>query len=134
AVTAKAPNLQTLAIAELVVPARGADCSTELRTSAAPNGAPWPDSSGYIDGYAVANQGVQMRVEVDNAANDTAVMVRLIDLDRGASVRHAYVLAHESLTIDKLAAGRYEVRYQNVDPGGLHGPCAQALKQAAAAP
>lgn len=133
-VAVKPPNLQALAVTELVVPAHGADCSTELRTSVAPNGSPWPDSSGYIDGYAVANQGVQMRVEVDNAANDSNVFVRLIDLERGASVRHAYVLAHESLSIDKLVAGRYEVRYQNVDPGGLRGACTQALKQAAAAP
>ena len=100
----------------------------------APNGSPWPESSGYVDGYAVGNQGVQMRVEVDNAANDSNVFVRVIDLERGASVRHAYVLAHESLNIDKLVAGRYEVRYQNVDPGGVRGACAQALKQAAAAP
>ena len=130
---ARPPALQTLAVTELVIPARSADCSTELTSTSAPNGAPWPDSSGYIDGYAVANQGVQMRVEVDNAANDSAVFVRLVDLERGASVRHAYVLAHESLSIDKLVAGRYEVRYQNVDPGGVRGTCAQALKQAAAA-
>jgi len=127
-------GLQALAVTELVVPAHGADCSTELRTTSAPNGTPWPDASGYIDGYALANQGLQMRVEVDNAANDAAVFVRLIDLDRGAAVRHAYVLPHEALTIDKLVAGRYELRYQNVDPGGVRGACAQALKQAAAAP
>jgi hypothetical protein len=134
AVAARAPTLQTLAVTELLVPARGADCSTELRSAQAPNGAPWPDSSGYIDGYAVANQGMQMRVEVDNGANDAPVFVRLIDLERGASVRHAYVLAHETLTIDKLVAGRYEVRYQNVDPGGVRGNCPQAAKAPVAAP
>lgn len=51
-----APSLKTLAVTELAVPARGADCSTEIRTSTAPNGSPWPERSGYIDGYALVNQ------------------------------------------------------------------------------
>ena len=127
-------SLRTLAVAELEVPAIGADCNTEIRTSTAPNGSPWPEHSGYIDGYALANQGVHMRIEVSNAAGDGPVLVRVIDLERGASVRHAYILPHESFSIDKLVAGRYQVRYQNVDPGGLRGTCTQALKQAAAAP
>lgn len=125
----KAP-LRTLAVTELAVPAREADCSTQLRSATAPNGAPWPAASGYVDGYAVANQGEQMRVDVDNAANDAAVFVRVIDLDRGASVRHAYVLPHEALSIDKLSAGRYEVRYQTVDPGGAQNRCALAAVKA----
>jgi hypothetical protein len=125
----KAP-LRTLAVTELAVPAREADCSTQLRSATAPNGAPWPAASGYIDGYAVANQGEQMRVDVDNGANDAAVFVRVIDLDRGASVRHAYVLPHEALSIDKLSAGRYEVRYQTVDPGGAQNRCALAAVKA----
>src|SRR5450830_929282 len=118
--------LHTLAVTELAVPAREADCSTQLRSATAPNGAPWPAATGYIDGYAVANQGEQMRVDIDNAANDAAMFVRVIDLDRGASVRHAYVLPHEALSIDKLSAGRYEVRYQTVDPGGAQNRCTPA--------
>ena len=125
-VAAATPALKTLAVMELAVPARGNDCSAVLRSASAPNGARWPDISGYVDGYAVANQGVQMRVEVDNAANDTGVFLRLIDLDRGASVRHVYLLPHEALTIDKLVAARYELRYQSVDPAGAAGVCAQA--------
>ena len=128
-------GLLTLAVMELAVPARPADCSTQLHGATAPNGSPWPLATGYVDGYAIANKGEHMRVNIDNAANDTAVFVRLIDLDRGASVRHAYVLPHEALSIDKLSAGRYQVRYQNVDPGGVRGNCTlAALKPAATAP
>ena len=127
---ASAPSLKTLAVTELAVPARGADCSTEIRTTTAPNGSPWPERSGYIDGYALVNQGPHMRIEVSNAVNDSPVLVRVVDLERAANVRHAYILPHESFTIDKLVAGRYQVRYQNVDPGGERGDCAQALKQA----
>jgi hypothetical protein len=127
--------LRTLAVMELAVPARDADCSTQLRSATAPNGSPWPAASGYIEGYAVANQGEHMRVDIDNGANDAAVFVRLIDLDRGASVRHVYILPHEALSIDKLSAGRYQVRYQTVDPGGARNHCAvAALKTAAPAP
>ncbi|MFL6708387.1 MAG: J domain-containing protein [Massilia sp.] len=128
-------GLQTLAVMELAVPARAADCSTQLHSATAPNGKPWPAATGYVDGYAVANQGEHMRVNIDNARNESAVFVRLIDLDRGASVRHAYVLPHEALSIDRLSAGRYQVRYQNVDPGGVRGNCTlAALKPENAAP
>lgn len=127
-------GMQTLAVMELAVPARAADCSTQLHGATAPNGAPWPAASGYVDGYAVANQGEHMRVNVDNGGNESAVFVRLVDLDRGVSVRHAYVLPREALSIDKLSAGRYQVRYQNVDPGGTRGNCTLAALKPAATP
>jgi curved DNA-binding protein CbpA len=42
------------------------------------------------------------------------VFVKIYDLERRSNVRHAYVLGNGTLTIDGLAAGKYEVRYQNV--------------------
>lgn len=131
---ARPADIKALAVTQLVVPARAPDCDLELRTPAAPNGEPWPAASGYVDGYPVANHGQEMQVAVDNSANEAAVFVKLYDLDRRANVRHAYVLPHESLTIDKLAAGRYEVRYQNVYQAGARTDCAAQQRQAAAAP
>jgi hypothetical protein len=64
-----------------------------------------------------------MQVQVDNTANSSPVFVKVYDLDRRANVRHAWVAAHESLTIDKLAAGKYEVRYQNIEAGGSKAAC-----------
>ncbi|WLI89318.1 J domain-containing protein [Massilia sp. R2A-15] len=127
-------GLKALAVTQLAVPAHAPDCDSELRAQVAPNGEPWPASSGYVDGYPVANPGEEMQVMVDNSANAAAVFVKLYDLDRRANVRHAYVLPHESLSIDKLAAGRYEVRYQDVLEAGAKTGCAEQLKQAAAAP
>jgi hypothetical protein len=80
-----------------------------------------------------------MQVTVDNSKNASAVFVKLYDLDRRANVRHAYVLSHDTLAIDKLAAGKYEVRYQNVDLGSARADCAARrkatpLKQAAGSP
>lgn len=128
------PGVKALAVTQLVVPAHAPDCDSELRAQAAPNGEAWPTSSGYVDGYPVANPGEEMQVAIDNSANAAAVFVKLYDLDRRANARYAYVLPHESLSIDKLAAGRYEVRYQDVVEPGAQTACAAQLKQAAAAP
>jgi hypothetical protein len=42
------------------------------------------------------------------------------------------------MVVDKLAAGKYEVRYQNIDVGGSQGECLarkrRPLKQAAVQP
>ncbi len=122
---------------QLLVPADAPDCASALQALVAPNGEAWPASSGYVDGYPVGNQGEQMQIRIDNANNASAVFVKLYDLDRRANVRHAYVLAHAALSIDKLAAGKYEVRYQNVEPGGGAPDCAgqaAARRQAAVAP
>lgn len=127
-------DIKALAVTQLVVPGHAPDCDLELRSQVAPNGEPWPAASGYVDGYPVANPGEEMQVAVDNSANPAGAFVKLYDLDRRANVRHAYVLPHESLTIDKLAAGRYEVRYQNVYQAGARTDCAAQQKQAAAAP
>jgi hypothetical protein len=136
--TPQPPDIKALAMTQLVVPAHAPDCDTELRSLVAPNGERWPAGSGYVDGYPVGNQGEEMQIQVDNTSNASAVFVKLYDLDRRANVRHAYVLPHETLSIEKLAAGKYEVRYQNVDLGGARGECAMRkkapLKQAAAAP
>jgi hypothetical protein len=131
-------DIKTLGVTQLLVPAHAPDCESELHSLVAPNGESWPPASGYVDGYPLGNPGDEMQLTVDNANNGSAVFVKLYDLDHRANVRHAYVLAHESLSIDKLAAGKYEVRYQNVDLGGSKEYCAARRKlpqkQAAVAP
>ena len=129
-----ASQVKALAVTQLVVPPRQPDCATDLATPGAPNGEPWPADSGYIAGYPIGNQGKEMSVVVDNSANEAPVFVKIHDLDRRSNVRHAYVESHATLTIDALAAGRYEVRYQNVVTEAAHAACASAapLRQAAA--
>lgn len=134
ATPAVAPEVKALAVTQLVVPARVPDCASDLYTLTAPNGVPWPAASGYIDGYPIGNNGEEMQVMVDNTANSSPVFVKVYDLDRRSNVRHVYVLAHESLAIEKLAAGKYEVRYQNIEAGGNPAECLgrkRALRQAA---
>ena len=119
----RAPDIKALAVAQLVVPARPPDCESDLYRLMAPNGEPWPNASGYVEGYPVGNRGEEMQVMVDNTANSSPVFVKVYDLDRRSNVRHIYVLAHETMTIEKLAAGKYEVRYQNIDAGGSQAEC-----------
>ncbi|WP_313177518.1 J domain-containing protein [Massilia sp.] len=128
-----ASQVKALAVTQLVVPPRQPDCATDLATPGAPNGEPWPADSGYIAGYPVGNQGKEMSVVVDNSANEAPVFVKIHDLDRRSNVRHAYVESHATFTVDGLAAGRYEVRYQNVVTEAAHAACAAAapLRQAA---
>lgn len=129
------PDVHALAVTQLIVPARAPDCDAELHTLAAPNGEAWPNQSGYVDGYPIGNKGEEMQLLVDNSSNSSPVFVKVFDLERRSNVRHVFVLANDTLSIDKLAAGKYELRYQNVQVGGSRDECAgrkRALKQAAA--
>jgi hypothetical protein len=130
------PDIKALAVTQLVVPARAPDCGTDLQAQVAPTGEPWPAQSGYVDGYPLGNEGDEMQVLVDNSNNPSAVLVKIYDLDRRSNVRHAYVLGRAKFLIDKLAAGKYEVRYQNIMIGGARPECTNdhraPLRQAAA--
>ena len=123
-------DVKALGITQLVVPPRAPDCDSELHTLVAPNGEPWPSQSGYVEGYPVGNQGKEMELMVDNSANGSPVLVKVYDMDRRSNVRHVYVLAHDSITVDQLAAGKYEVRYQNIEVGGTKADCLLRHKRA----
>jgi hypothetical protein len=131
------PDIKALGVTQLVVPARAPECDTDLQSQVSPNGDPWPPQSGYIDGYPVGNQGEEMQILVDNSNNPSPVLVKIYDLDRRSNVRHAYVLGRAKFLVDKLSAGKYEVRYQNILMGASRAECANgrrsALRQAAAA-
>jgi hypothetical protein len=130
------PDIKALAVTQLVVPARAPDCDTDLQSQVSPNGDPWPAQSGYVDGFPVGNQGEEMQVLVDNSENPSPVLVKIYDLDRRSNVRHAYVLGRAKFLVDKLSAGKYEVRYQNILIGGSRTDCVNGrrppLRQAAA--
>lgn len=125
--------VRALAVTQLVVPSQPPDCEQDLYSLTAPNGSAWPQESGYMDGYPVGNQGEEMQLVIDNTGNASPVFVKVYDIERRANVRHVFVRGRESMTIEKLAAGRYEVRYQNVEIGATEAECAgrrKALQQA----
>ncbi len=127
---AQPPDIKALAVTQLVVPARVPDCEMELHSLIAPNGEPWPSQSGYVDGFPVGNQGKEVELLIDNSANGSPVLVKVYDMDRRSNVRHVYVLARDTITVDNLAPGKYEVRYQNIDVGGSQEECSARRKKA----
>jgi len=131
------PDIKALGTTQLVVPARAPDCDTDLQSQVSPNGDPWPAQSGYIDSFPVGNQGEEMQILIDNSNNPSPVLVKVYDMDRRSNVRHAYVLGRAKFLVDKLSAGKYEVRYQNILMGGSRSECVNGrrptgLRQAAA--
>ncbi|MGK5076751.1 J domain-containing protein [Janthinobacterium sp. HLX7-2] len=116
---ARTPQIRMQAVSQLVLKASKPVCDGTDQPTAlvAPNGEPWPAQSGYVDGFPVSNKGDELALSIDNSANAAPVFVKLYDLERRANVRYIYLLAHDKLTVEKLSAGKYEVRYQAVGPG-----------------
>lgn len=132
--TAKPSPIKVAAMSQVVLPGAGAECDSETQTQTlvAPNGEPWPSRSGYMEGFPVGNRGDEMQLTLDNSSNASAVFIKVYDMDRRSNVRYAYVLAHDKLLVDKLANGKYEIRYQNLDVGANPGACAGANRTATA--
>jgi hypothetical protein len=124
-----ASPVRALAVTQLVIPPQEQDCEMDLHSLQAPNGAPWPQETGYLAGYPLANEGIDMQLVIDNSGNVAPVFVKVYDIDRRSNVRHLYVRARETMTVDKLLAGKYEVRYQNVEIGGTEAECAGRQRQ-----
>ena len=115
---AKIPEIKVLAVSQLSLKAGLPNCDGAAQALVAPNGEPWPQQSGYVSGFPIGNKGEDLAVTLDNSDNATPVFVKLFDLERRANVRYLFVLAHDKLTVEQLGAGKYEVRYQAVEPGG----------------
>lgn len=91
------------------------------RPTTAPNGKPWPVRAGYVSGYPVANAKGYSDITVDNARNDADVFVKLVALDGAVAhpVRHFYISAGERFRMEKVTAGNYDLRYQDLASGRL---------------
>jgi curved DNA-binding protein CbpA len=130
----KTAPIKVVTASQVMLPGAGAECDSETPTQTllAPNGEPWPARSGYMEGFPVGNRGDDMQLMLDNASNGSAVFIKVYDLDRRSNVRYAYVQAHDKLLVDKLANGKYEIRYQNLDAAANPGACGAASRTAAA--
>ena len=92
-----------------------------VRPDNAPNGSPWPTNAAYIKGYPVDNADGYSKVTVDNSRNDADVFVKLVSLDDDTAypVRQFYLPAKSRFTLDKVTAGKYDIRYKDLGTGGL---------------
>lgn len=133
--TLKPSPIKVASMTQVVLPSAGAECDSETQTQSlvAPNGEPWPLRSGYMEGFPVGNRGEDMQLTLDNSGNNSAVFIKVYDMDRRSNVRYAYVQAHDKLLVDKLSNGKYEIRYQNLDVAANPGACAGASRTTTAA-
>jgi hypothetical protein len=105
-----------------------ADSSSDLasklsyvRPTTADNGVPFPSTSGYIDGYPVKATGGYSTLTIDNSKNSSDMFVKLYaltaDLEEPVSV--FFVKAGEQFTVEDIKPGSYDVRFRNLNSGGL---------------
>lgn len=92
-----------------------------VRPATAPNGIPWPINAGYVRGYPIDNDDGHSKVTIDNSQNDSAVFVKLVSLDGVTAypVRQFFIPAGAQFTMNKVTRGRYDIRYRDLDTGGL---------------
>jgi hypothetical protein len=92
-----------------------------VRPSSADNGVPFPVTSDYISGYQQQFTDGYSRVTVDNSQNDSDVFVKLfsIDTEPPEPIRVFFIRANETFTVENVRAGNYDVRYRDLDSGGL---------------
>lgn len=95
--------------------------SSYSRPATAPNGKVWPTQAAYIAGYPIAHADGLSKLTIDNSANATDMFVKLVAVDAAKTypVRHAFIPANQSLTMNKVRAGRYDVRYMDLSDGSL---------------
>ena len=108
-------------VGNAAVSAKDAKPSQYLRPDSAPNGKPWPARAAYVKGYPIDNDTGYSEVTVDNAQNDSDVFVKLVSLDEATAfpVRQFYIPAGSSFTMNKVTAGQYDLRYRDLNTGGL---------------
>ena len=90
------------------------------RPSLAPDGRPWPSTSGYLISHPTLNLDDLSSLTVDNRQNTSDMLVKLIDRRLTAdpiAVRILFLRAHEQFTLANIAAGAYDIRYQDLDSG-----------------
>lgn len=91
------------------------------RTATAPNGRAWPTWTGYVPGYPILKTGGLSTLTIDNSRNDEDVFLKVFALNGSdkTPVRYAFIKARTSFEFIDIAAGSFDVRYQNLDTGRI---------------
>lgn len=92
--------------------------STYMRPLHTPKGVDWPETSSYLRGYFLENEGAEA-VIIDNRKNSADIFAKLvlINSQETKAVRTFLVARNESFSIHYLPAGRYELRYIDLSSG-----------------
>lgn len=92
-----------------------------VRPRVADNGSPFPSESGYIAKYPQRFTDGYSSVTVDNSKNSSDLFVKLFSLDSQPPLLASvfFVQGKDSFTVKEVRAGKYEVRYQDLESGAL---------------
>jgi len=103
-----------------------------VRSTTAPNGSPWPGRAAYVKGYPIDNDEGHSKVTVDNSRNTADVFVKLVSLDAETAypVRQFFIPANSRFAMNKVTAGQYDIRYRDLESGGLSRSEAFDVKEA----
>ncbi|EIC14123.1 J domain-containing protein [Kingella kingae] len=108
ALLASNPNENTVALAASVA---------YIRPFAAPNGNPFPQQAGYIDGYPIHTGQGGLRIYVENIRNSSDVFAQLYVSGNAEPLRTFFIPERSQLELQNLNAGSYTIRYQQLDGG-----------------
>ena len=92
-----------------------------VRPPHAPNGAPWPNAAGYVDGYRRLHIHGLSTVTIDNGQSTSDVFVKLVSLGGSTDrpVRAFYIPSGGIFTLTHITAGSYDIRYDDLSNGSL---------------
>jgi hypothetical protein len=92
-----------------------------VRPKTADNGSPFPKNSAYIKGYPIQFKEGYSSLTVNNSKNSSDVFVKLYALDSmpPQPVRVFFIRKGEKFTADNIKPGSYDIRYRDLNHGGL---------------
>lgn len=103
-----------------------------IRPALAPNGSPWPNKAGYIQGLPRKNTNGHSDITIDNSRNGSDVFVKVVSVADGVvafPIRQFFIPAHETFSVKHVRAGSYDVRYMDLDTGAKAGTTAFELTE-----
>ena len=104
--------------APLPAPANEATPSNYVRPSTAPNGEPFPSTSGYVKNYPYTRSTTkQLTIFVDNIRNTSDVFAELHQANAPQPLRTFFIEERSQLPLTALEAGSYTIRYVQLDTG-----------------
>jgi len=96
----------------------GATPSNYVRPSTAPNGEPFPNTSGYVKNYPYTRSTTkQLTIFVDNIRNTSDVFAELHQANAPQPLRTFFIEERSQLPLTALEAGSYTIRYVQLDTG-----------------
>lgn len=92
-----------------------------VRPALSPIGTKWPSIPDYVEGYPIEGVGGLSSVTIDNTGNTSDVLLKLVQHAGSESVpiRTCYIPARSHFTFSTVRAGRYDVRYRDLNTGVL---------------